>query len=148
MKRLTIAVLPVLALGAMAMAPRAERAGSPPPATHRVQMLQRGAQYLYVPNTLTIAAGDIIEFVNVSGFPHNVQFTPTKIPAGAADVLNRAMTGRMGPLAGPLLTVPNAVYRVNFAGAPAGAYEVFCLPHQALGMKMNVTVGGAAPARR
>lgn len=142
MKRWYLAGVPILALAVMALAPRGERVAAV--ATHRVQMLQRGAQYLYQPTTLRIATGDLVDFVNVSGFPHNVQFTPSKIPAGAADALNRGMANRMGPLMGPMLTAPNAVYRVNFAGAPAGEYEIICLPHQALGMKMTVTVAGGA----
>jgi plastocyanin len=143
MKRWTLVAVPVISLAVVAFAPRAERA-APLPATHRVQMLQRGAEYLYVPNALTIAAGDVIDFVNVSGFPHNVQFTPNRVPAGAPEVLNRAMANRIGPLQGPLMVQPNAVYSVSFAGAPAGTYEVVCLPHQALNMKMTVTVRGGA----
>ncbi len=142
MKRWTLAVVPVLALTAVAFAPRADR--TLPPATHSVRMIQQGQQYLFQPVNITIASGDIIEYRNVSGGPHNVQFTPARIPAGAAEALNRGMPNRMGPLAGPMITAPNAVYRVNFAGAPAGTYEVICLPHQALGMKGVVTV--RAPA--
>ncbi len=140
MKRWTLLMVPVVALAAAAFAPPPGADRTVPPATHRVRMIQQGQQYLFQPANMTIASGDLIDYVNVSGGPHNVQFTPSKIPAGAAEVLNRGMPNRMGPLAGPMITQPNAVYRVNFAGAPAGTYEVICLPHQALGMKGVVTV--------
>jgi plastocyanin len=109
-------------------------------ATVRIQMKQIGARYVFEPANVTIKVGDVVEFVAVSGFPHNVQFEPTKIPAGAADVLNRAMPNRMSPLAGPMLTTANQTYRVSFAGAPVGAYDYFCLPHKALGMTGRITV--------
>jgi hypothetical protein len=70
-----------------------------------------------------------------------VQFYPNRIPAGAKDVLNRAMAQRMGDVAGPMMMQPNQVYRVSFAGAPQGTYDYFCLPHQALGMKATLIVG-------
>lgn len=135
MNRWSLAVLPVLALGVIASAhPYA------PPATHRIRMVQAGSQYKFDPATLTIKAGDVVEFVNVTGGPHNIQFDKDHIPAGAKEVLNRAMTQRMGDLQGPFLTQPNQVYRVSFAGAPKGTYAFFCLPHQALGMKGTITV--------
>jgi plastocyanin len=103
-------------------------------------MKQVGSRYMFEPNHFTIKVGDVVEFVNVNGFPHNVQFEPTKIPAGAADVLNRAMPNRMGPLASPMFTTPNQTYRISFAGAPVGTYDFYCLPHRALGMTGQITV--------
>ncbi|MDP3775144.1 MAG: plastocyanin/azurin family copper-binding protein [Gemmatimonadales bacterium] len=141
MKRWSIAVLPVLALSAAAFVHPAER--TPPPATVRVRMLQAGTQFKFEPAGIRINPGDIVEFVNVSGMPHNVQFYPNRIPAGAKDVLNRAMAQRMGDVAGPMMMQPNQVYRINFAGAPQGTYDYMCLPHQALGMKATIIVGQA-----
>ena len=37
-------------------------------------------------------------------------------------------------------TQPNEKYDVSFAGAPAGVYKGYCLPHVALGMKIAITV--------
>jgi plastocyanin len=108
-----------------------------------VRMIQQGSRYLFQPNGLRIQPGDIVEFVSVSGGPHNVQFYPNRIPAGAREVLNRAMAQRMGDLASPLFTTPNQKYTVSFAGAPQGTYDFFCLPHQALGMKGTIIVGQA-----
>lgn len=135
MNRWLLVALPVLALGTIAFARPAA-----PPATHRIRMMQAGSQYKFDPATLTIKTGDIVEFVNVSGGPHNIQFDKDHVPAGAKEVLNAAMKQRMGDLQGPFLTQPNQVYSISFAGAPKGTYVFFCLPHQALGMKGTITV--------
>jgi plastocyanin len=121
-------------------APAAQGAGT----VIRVRMMQQGSRYVYEPANFTVRQGDIVEFVNVNGLPHNVQFEPAKIPAGAADVLNRNMPNRLGPLQSPMFTQPNQTYRISFAGAPVGTYEYFCLPHKALNMKGVITVTAAA----
>ncbi|MGH7657818.1 MAG: plastocyanin/azurin family copper-binding protein [Gemmatimonadales bacterium] len=108
--------------------------------THNVNMSLEGSDYVYSPATLTVKPGDVVVFHNVSGGPHNVEFYPDSIPAGAADALNAGMPNRMGPLQGPLLIEPNATYEVSFAGAPVGEYKFFCLPHVAMGMKGSITV--------
>ncbi len=110
-------------------------------ATHDVNMVQEGAAYLFVPAELTIATGDAVNFHNVSGGPHNVQFYADSIPAGSAEALDAGMPGdKLGPLAGPLLAEPNAVYSITFVGTPSGEYKFTCLPHMALGMHGKITV--------
>ncbi len=136
----------VLAACGGAEQPAAEPAAAPPAApaatgaTHNVNMVLEGAAYLYVPAQLTIRTGDVVVFHNVSGGPHNVQFYPDSIPAGALPVLNAAMADRMGDVAGPLLVEPNATYTISFAGAPAGDYSFMCLPHLAMNMVGKITV--------
>ncbi|HXY68240.1 MAG TPA: plastocyanin/azurin family copper-binding protein [Gemmatimonadales bacterium] len=138
MNRWSLAALPILALGAAAFARPSTHAA--PPATHHVTMVQQGAKYLFVPANFTIASGDIVEFENVSGGPHNVAFDKDHIPAGARDVLNGAMARRQGDLMGPFLTTPHEKYTITFTGAPKGTYSYFCLPHRALGMVGVITV--------
>ena len=108
--------------------------------THDVNMVLEGPSYKYVPDELTIKSGDVVRFHNVSGGPHNVSFWADSIPSGAAEVLKAGMPDQMAPLEGSLLTEPNAIYTVNFAGAPAGEYKYYCLPHLALGMKGKLKV--------
>jgi plastocyanin len=119
-------------------------AAAPAPAgtgkTHDVNMVLDGSKYKYDPDNLTIQSGDVVRYHNKSGGPHNVSFWPDSIPSGAADVLKKNMPDQMAPLEGPLLTEPNAVYQVSYAGAPKGVYKYYCLPHLALGMKGKVTV--------
>jgi plastocyanin len=126
-----------------------DSAGAAPPAaaapaatgkTHDVNMVLDGSKYKYDPDNLTIQSGDVVRYHNKSGGPHNVSFWPDSIPKGAADVLTKNMPDQMAPLEGPLLTEPDAVYQVSFAGAPKGEYRVYCLPHLALGMRGKVTV--------
>jgi len=121
----------------------APAAGAPAAATgktHDVNMVLDGSNYKYDPSSLVINAGDVVRFHNKSGGPHNVSFYPDSIPAGAADLLKQRMPDQMSPLQGSLLTDPDAVYEINFAGAPKGVYKFFCLPHVALNMKGNLTV--------
>jgi plastocyanin len=108
--------------------------------THDVQMVLEGSKYVYKPANLTIKSGDVVRYYNTSGGPHNVSFWSDSIPSGAADVLKKNMPNQMAPLEGSLLTEPNAVYEVSFAGAPKGEYKYYCLPHLALGMKAKLTV--------
>lgn len=140
--RAVMTAMVMMALSAATLSAQASRPATAAAtgATIRVQMKQVGARYIYEPANFTVKVGDVVEFVNVNGFPHNVQFEPAKIPAGAADVLNRAMPNRMGPLAGPMMVQPNQTYRISFAGAPVGTYDYFCLPHKALGMTGRITV--------
>ena len=139
MKRILRLAVPMLVLGASNLAAQA-RPAAPAAGVVRVQMKLVGARYVFEPQNPTVKVGQTIEFVNVSGGPHNIGFEPGHIPAGAADILNRNMPNRMGPLSGPMLVAANATYRVSFAGAPAGQYGYFCLPHKAMGMTGVITV--------
>jgi plastocyanin len=105
-----------------------------------VQMVGDASGYRFVPATVTIKVGDSVRWTNVSGGPHNVTFWSDSIPAGAAGQLQAGMPQPMSPLSGPLLTTPNATYTISFAGAPAGTYRYYCMPHLALGMTAKIVV--------
>jgi len=110
-------------------------------ALHEVRMLVTpDGAYVYEPDSLAIAVGDRVRWVNVSGGPHNVAFYPEKVPAGARDFLNVRMGPRMGDLVGPLVFEPNAGYEISFDGAPPGTYDYVCTPHEMLGMIARLTV--------
>ena len=124
-------------------APAAAPAAAAPAATgatHEVDMEFDGKVAKFVPAELTIKAGDVVKFVVKTGPPHNVAFYPDSIPAGAADVLNKAMTETMGPLMGPMKVGIGESYDISFAGAPAGEYKMFCTPHLPFGRKGKITV--------
>ena len=108
--------------------------------TYDVKMEFDGKIYHFVPNTLTIKTGDVVNFHNVSGGPHNVSFWADSVPAGAVPVLTAAMPNQMQPLSGSMLVEQDAVYTIAFAGAPAGVYKFYCLPHLAMGMHGVLTV--------
>ena len=142
MKRVVLLSAAALMFGAASLAAQTSKAPAPRTAgrTVRVRMLQQGTAYKFDPANFTVHPGDIVEFVNVSGFPHNVGFEPNQIPAGAATVLNAKMAQRASSLLGPMMQAANQTYRISFAGAPAGAYHYFCLPHKALGMTGVIAV--------
>src|SRR5207247_9535204 len=94
----------------------------------------------FEPATLTIAPGTTVRCINVSGCAHDIAVYGDSIPKGAADVLKKGMPNQMMDLASPFLQQPNEKYDVSFAGAPAGTYKGYCLPHVALGMKIAITV--------
>jgi plastocyanin len=114
-------------------------------ATHRVQMLLQGTAYKFVPADLTVKQGDEIDYVNVSGGPHNICFNSPDVPADVQTQLDANMPTmgtmpKLGKACSPLVTEPNAVYKISFAGIKPGKYAYFCTPHQALGMKGSVTI--------
>ncbi len=108
--------------------------------THEVTMDFDGKVGAFSPAELTIKSGDVVKWVVKSGPPHNVAFDPAAIPAGGADVLNKAMTETMAPLTGPMKVGLGETYEISFAGAPAGTYDYHCTPHIAFGMKGKITV--------
>src|SRR5438309_2364839 len=94
----------------------------------------------FEPAALTVKTGSVVRFINVSGGPHDIAFYTDSVPKGAVDALKKGMANMMGDLVGPFLTQPNEHYDVSFAGAPAGKYRGYCLPHVALGMHITITV--------
>jgi len=121
---------------APAMAPAAATG-----ATVDVSMELVGSTYKYDPATITVKAGDVINFHNKSGGPHNLAFDAAGIPSGSSSAVDAALGAtKMGPLTGPLLVEPAAIFTFNTAGLPAGTYNFHCTPHQALGMKGVLTV--------
>jgi len=116
-------------------------AAAPAGAVVEVKMTGNGTSVAaFEPSKLSIKTGTTVRFINVSGGPHNVAFYADSIPKGGADALKKGMPNAMGDLTGPFLTQPNEKYDVAFAGAPAGVYKGFCLPHVALGMHIAITV--------
>jgi plastocyanin len=114
---------------------------SNPPAVVEVKMTGNGTSIAaFDPATLTVKPGTVVRFINVSGGPHNVAFYTDSVPKGGVEALKKGMTNTMGDLVGPFLTQPNEHYDVSFAGAPAGKYRGYCMPHVALGMYITINV--------
>jgi plastocyanin len=108
--------------------------------SHEVDMDFDGKVAKFTPADLTIKAGDVVKFVVKSGPPHNVAFSADSMPAGAADVIGKAMTETMAPLTGPMKVGIGETYEISFAGAPAGIYRYHCTPHVPFGMHGTITV--------
>ena len=109
-------------------------------ATITVRMVGGAKGYRFVPASITARVGDVVRFVNVSGGPHNVAFSEDRIPAGAAATLQKNMGQTMGPLSGGMIFQPNEVYAISLAGLPAGTYNYYCVPHQAMNMAGRIKV--------
>ena len=115
---------------------------------HRVRMVLDtvALTYRFVPADLVIRRGDVVEFVNESGGPHNVAFERDEFTPEAAAALDRAMPDhagameKMGLLVGPLITREGLMYDVSFAAVAPGTYHFHCTPHEALGMTGTITV--------
>ena len=86
-------------------------------------------ELVFSPNSITVAKGEKVEFVNNRGFPHNVVFDEDNIPAGvSADAISHE-----DYLNGPGETVSNVF-------DTPGTYEGYCEPHQGAGMQFKITV--------
>jgi len=115
--------------------------GEPAGAVVEVKMIGNGtSQATFDPGKLTIKTGTTVRFINVSGGPHNVALYTDSVPKCGVEALKKGMPNPVGDLTGPLLTQPNEKYDVSFAGAPAGVYKGYCMPHVALGMHITITV--------
>ncbi|HEX6644317.1 MAG TPA: plastocyanin/azurin family copper-binding protein [Gemmatimonadales bacterium] len=108
-------------------------------ATHDVDMTLVDGQYRFVPEQLTIKAGDVVRFHNRQGGPHNVMFFSDSIPAGAAAIIDAGMD-ESAPLTSQMAVTQDEIITVAFNGAPAGRYHYTCVPHQAMGMNGNIIV--------
>jgi plastocyanin len=133
--------------------PPADQTAAPAPAggaapaaggtTHDVDMVLDGSAYKYVPDKLTIKAGDVVRFHSTSGGAHNVQFYPDSIPAnvpGPIKALAIAPPEKGGSIATESMKTEGETFELLFAGAPTGEYKMFCAPHHALGMVGAITV--------
>lgn len=131
------------AAAAAAAAPAAPAAGAMAPitgTTHTINMVGDGQGYRFEPADLTIAAGDGVKFVMVSGGPHNVAFDPATLSAEAKTALTANMPEQAGELSGKMLLNANEEYTISFAGVPAGSYDFHCTPHLAMNMKGKITI--------
>src|SRR2546428_1827100 len=122
-------------------APAPAAATATPAAVVEVKMTGDGtSKAAFEPATLTIKAGSVVRFINVSGGPHDIAFYTDSVPKGAVDALKKGMANTMGDLLGPFLTQPNEHYDVSFAGAPAGEDRRGCPPPRGPGGRIPVTV--------
>ncbi|KAJ3693959.1 hypothetical protein LUZ60_009439 [Juncus effusus] len=114
---------------ALATAASVAIAGSAMAAT--VKLGSDDGDLAFVPSEITVAAGEIIEFINNAGFPHNVLFEEDEVPAGV-DVAKISMDEE------DLLNAAGEKYTVTLQ--EKGSYTIYCSPHQGAGMKGKITV--------
>ena len=81
------------------------------------------------PSSVTVKAGETVEFVNNKAFPHNVVFDEDAVPDG----VNADAISHEDYLNGPGENVSNKFDK-------AGTYEFYCEPHQGAGMQGKIIV--------
>jgi len=122
-------------------APAGDVAAAAPTGTiHTVNMVLENGQYVYSPAEITVAPGDGIRYVMVSGGPHNVHFDSTDVASAAGAQLNANIPNKMGDMMSNYLTNPGEEVVVSFTNVPAGRYPFICDPHAAMNMRGAVTV--------
>ncbi|MGQ0647730.1 MAG: plastocyanin/azurin family copper-binding protein [Gemmatimonadaceae bacterium] len=107
--------------------------------THTVNMVGDEKGYRYEPATLTVAAGDGIDFIMVSGGPHNVSFDAATVPDDVKPQLLANMPNS-ADLASPMMMNANEKWTLSLGSVKPGKYVIICTPHLAMGMKMDLTV--------
>ena len=105
-----------------------------------VKMVMDGNSYRFVPENITVKAGDGIRFVTESGMPHNFGFDPAEIPDDVEAQLRANMPAGSTDLESPYQNAPGEAHVLSLAGIKPGKYPVHCTPHLALGMKGTITV--------
>ena len=108
--------------------------------THEVKMVGDAATgYKFVPENLTIKAGDGVKWTMVSGGPHNVAFQ--NVSAAAKSQLMANMPDQSsGELSSKMMMQAGEFMTMSFANVAAGKYDYVCTPHIAMNMKGSVTV--------
>lgn len=107
--------------------------------THTVNMVGDDKGYRFEPATLTVAPGDGISFVMVSGGPHNVAFDAATIPEAVKAQLQANMPNS-ADFSSPMMMNANETWTVSMGNIPAGTYGIICTPHLAMGMKMELII--------
>lgn len=93
-------------------------------------MITQDGKQTFEPAELTIQAGDTVKWLAVSG-SHNVGFWADSVPAGAVELLRKAMPDTIAPLLGPRKPTAGDTYVIVFDGMPKGTYKYYCKPHLA-----------------
>merc|ERR1712066_615087 len=100
-----------------------------PVARAEVKLGSDGGGLVFVPDKVTIKAGESVTFVNNVGFPHNIVFDEDEVPEGVD-------TSKMSREY--YLNAPGETAVIKFD--KAGSYSYYCEPHKGAGMKGQITV--------
>jgi len=108
---------------------------------HTVRMLLDNDGYRFEPSYLTVAQGDGVRFVMISGVPHNVAFDEAFIPrtSRAQLLANLSLIGGRD-LASPVVVTLDSAFTLSTSGLDRGEYLFYCAPHRSLNMHGVITV--------
>ena len=142
LSRIRTTVLAVIAVVAAAAATQTASAKPTPvrkAKTWEVKMITQDGKQLFEPAELTIQAGDTVKWLAVSG-SHNVGFWADSVPAGAVELLRKAMPDTIAPLLGSRKPTAGDTYLIVFDNMPKGIYKYYCKPHLAKMMVAQLTI--------
>lgn len=100
--------------------------------THVVRMTGNATAYRFEPDSLNVQQGDSVQFLMVSGGPHNVAFNPGTLSDEAKAAFTKAMPEQVATVSGKFLMRAGETYTVSFGEIPVGVYRFFCTPHLAM----------------
>jgi plastocyanin len=116
--------------------------GSPDARSHTVRLTgdHDKAEYRFSPNRVTVNRGDTVVFQVESGGPHALGLDPAGLSGGVRDAWNQALPRRRGLLRGPMIRADHPYFVVIPHAITPGKYTIFCLPHRAYDMRLEVEV--------
>lgn len=106
---------------------------------YTVRMVGDHLGYRFEPTSLTARAGDAIRFILESGGPHNIAFDVATIPEDVKAQLQANMPNSEY-FSSPMMVGPNEAWTLSLDNIKAGTYGIMCIPHMAMGMKMELIV--------
>merc|ERR1712028_172867 len=128
-KAMTVKAMKVEDFGKAAFALGASLALTASANAATIKLGSDSGELVFVPNSITVKAGETITFENNRGFPHNVVFDEDAVPDGVnADALSHE-----DYLNGPGESVTNKL-------DTPGTYGYYCGPHQGAGMQGKIIV--------
>lgn len=101
--------------------------------TYTVKMGADNGLLKFVPDKLTIKAGDTVKWVNNKLAPHNAVFDAGAVPSADKELATKVSHTK-------LLYAPGESYESTFT--EPGSYSYYCQPHRGAGMVGKITVEG------
>lgn len=107
---------------------------------HEIRMVGDAQGFRYDPANITIAPGDGVKFLMISGAPHNVAFENVPDAVRAQLDANIPEAEKQGELQTRYYQTEGEEVTISFANIPAGEYPYVCVPHAAMNMRGVITV--------
>jgi plastocyanin len=116
--------------------------GSPVARSHTIRLTgdHDKSEYRFSPARLTVNRGDTLVFQVESGGPHALGLDSAGLSPGVREAWNQALPRRRGLLRGPMIRADHPYFVVIPPGVRPGKYTIFCLPHRAYDMKLELEV--------
>jgi plastocyanin len=97
-------------------------------------------QQAFVPQQITVAAGETVTWVNDSSQTHTVTAYQDSLPEGAPYFASGDLPSEQAARADIAAGLVRPGERFSFTFEVAGTYRYFCIPHEGQGMTGTVVV--------